>query len=79
MNLTAYQEKKNNEETKTSMKEAEDKRPILEKLFAALLRSLRGQHGKNVSKEVPGRTGTLGKANSRFDQTQTGLGTATPR
>ena len=30
-------------------------------------------------REVPGVTGTLGKANSHFDPTQTGSGTAPPR
>ena len=29
--------------------------------------------------QVPGVTGTLGKANSHFDPTQTGPGTAPPR
>ena len=74
MNVTAHQEKEENEETKKGKRGAgENKRPILKKLCAALLRSFRGQHS------VPGVTGTLGKATSHFDQTQTGSGTAPPR
>ena len=34
---------------------------------------------KNGSRGVPGVTGTLGKANSHFDPTQKGSGTAPPR
>ena len=46
MNATAHQEKKK-EETKMGVSKAgEDRRTILEKLCAALLRSFRGQHGK---------------------------------
>ena len=48
MNVTAHQGKKN-EETKTGKEEAgEDRRPILERLRAALLRSFKGQHGENM-------------------------------
>ena len=61
--------------------EGEDRRPILEKLCAALLRLFRGKHGEKMicGREVPGVTGTLGKANSHLDQTQTRSGTAPPR
>ena len=55
-------------------KAGEDWRPIEEKLCAALLQSFRGQHGKNGLREVPGVTGTLGKANSHFNPIHTGLG-----
>ena len=56
----------------------ENRRPILKKLCAALLRSFKGQHSEKM-KGVPGVPGTLGKANSHFDPTQTGSGTTTPR
>ena len=58
-----------------------DRRPILKKLCAALLRSFRGQHSEKMvyARGVPGVTGTLGKANSHFDPIQTGSGTAPPR
>ena len=49
MNVTAHQEKKRNEETKTGKKrERENSRPILKKLCAALLRSFRGQHSEKM-------------------------------
>ena len=58
----------------------EDRRPILKKPRAALLRSFKRQHGKKTvcAKGVPGETGTLGKAISHFDSTQTGSRTALP-
>ena len=83
MNGAAHQEK--NEETKTGMKKAgeerKDRQPIFKKLRAALLRSLRGQHGKKngLCEGMPGVTGILEKANSHFNPTQTGSGTAQPR
>ena len=59
----------------------EDRRSILKKLRAAFLRSFRGQHGEKMIgvRRVSGVAGTLRKANSHFDPTQTGLGTATQR
>ena len=59
----------------------EDESPILKRLRAALLRSFRGLHGEKMVcvGGVSGVTGTLGKANSHFDPTQTGSGTAPPR
>ena len=51
MNVAFHQEKKN-EKTKKGMKKAEEgRRQILEKLYATLLRSFRGQHGEEM---VPG-------------------------
>ena len=72
MNVAAHQEK--NEKT-VKRKEGED-RPILKRLRAALLRSFRELHGEIMVcvRGVPGLTGTLGKANSHFDRTQTGRG-----
>ena len=56
----------------------EDRRPILKKLRAAFLRSIRRQHGAKMvcARGVPGVTGILGKANSHFDSTQMGSGIA---
>ena len=61
-----------------SQEKRKNRRPILKKLCAALLRSFRGQHSEKM-KEVAGVSGTLGKANSHFHPTQTGSGTAPPR
>ena len=49
--------------------------PILKRLRAALLGSFRGLHSEKMLcvRGVPGVTGTLGKANSDFNSTQTGL------
>ena len=79
MNVASYQEKKKNE--KTGKRKAGEDRPILKRLRATLLRSFRGLHGEKMVwvRGVPGVTGTLGKANSHFDPTQMGLGTASPR
>ena len=51
----------------------EDRRPIVKKLRAALLRSYREQHDEKMIcvRGVPGVTGTLGKANRHFHPTQT--------
>ena len=53
MNVTAHQEKKENEETKKDKRGAgerkrENRRPILRKLCAAFLRSFRGQHSEKM-------------------------------
>ena len=59
----------------------EGNRPILKKLRATLLQSFRGHHSEKMVRVrgVLGVTVTLGKANSHFDPTQMGLGTAPPR
>ena len=74
MNVAAHQEKEKNE--KTFKRKAGEDRPILKRLRATLLRSFRGLHGEKMVcvRGVPGVTGTLGKANSHFDPTQTGRG-----
>ena len=56
--------------------ESREDRLILKRLRATLLRSFRGLHGEKIVcvRGVPGVTGTLGKANSHFNSTQTGLG-----
>ena len=55
MNVTAQQQKEENEQTKKgkrgqekSKKKRENRRPILKKLCAALLRSFRGQHSEKM-------------------------------
>ena len=59
----------------------ENSQPISKRLCAALLRSLKGRHGEEVvcARGVLGVTGTLGKANSHLDPTQTESETAPPR
>ena len=78
---SAHQEKERDEETKTGKRKVrEDRQSILKKLCAALLLSFKRQHCEKMvcAKGVPGVTGTLGKANSHFNPTQTGSGTAPP-
>ena len=81
MNVAAHQEKEKKEKTKTGKRKAEETRPILKRLRAALLQSFWGQHGEKMVcvRGVPSLVGILGKTNSHFDPTQTGLGTAPPR
>ena len=64
-------------------RERQEKRedgPILKTLRATLLRLFRGLHGEKMLcvRGVAGVTGTLRKANSLFNPTQTWLGTAPP-
>ena len=59
MNVTAHQEKKKNKETKKGKRRAgererKNRRPILKKLCAALLRSFRGQHSEKNSSSNKG-------------------------
>ena len=59
MNVTAHQEKEENEETKKRKRRAgekkrENKRPILKKMCAALLRSFRGQHSEKMKGSARG-------------------------
>ena len=72
MNVPTHQEK----DEKTFKRKAREDRPVFKRLRATLLRSFRGLHGEKMVcvRGVPGVTGTLGKANSHFDTTQTGRG-----
>ena len=62
------------ERARERQEKREDRRPILKKLRAALLRSLRGQHGDNM---VCAR-GVV-RPTAFFDPTQPGSGAAQPR
>ena len=59
-------------------RERENRRPILKKLCAALLRSFRGQHSEKTKVSARGNWDPR-EGNSHFDSTHTGSGTATPR
>ena len=61
--------------------ENREDRPIVKWLCATLLRWFRGLHAEKMIcvRGVTGATGILGKANSNFNPTQTGLGTAPQR
>ena len=80
MNIAAYQEKEKNE--KTSKRKAGEERRQADFKEAACYPSavVQGLHGEKLVcvRAVPRVTGTLGKANSHFNPTQTGLGTAPP-
>ena len=83
MNVTAYQKKKKEEETKTGMNKAGERRQATDYREAVCCLSAVVQGAarrKKGSRGVPGVTGTVvGKTNSHFDPTQTGSGTASPR
>ena len=53
MNVTAHQ-KENKETKKGSRKKRENRRPILKKLCADLLRSFRGQHSEKMKGSAQG-------------------------
>ena len=77
MNVTAYQEKEKNKETKTGKRRAGEKRKRkratdFKKAVSCPSAVVQGAAGTRV-------TGTLRKSNSHFDPTQTGLGTLPPR
>ena len=79
MNVVAHQEEKNE---KTGKRRAgEDRKQADKRLRATLLRLFSGLHSEKMVcvSGVPGVTGTLGKTNSHFNPTQTGLRTAPPR
>ena len=65
---------------KRRQEKRENKCLILKRLHAALLRLFRRQPGEKMAsmRRVPGVTGTLRKANSHFDPTETGSETASP-
>ena len=82
MNVAAHQEKEKNK--KTGTRKAEEKRRQEIDFREAACCPTAVVHGKYGEKMVcvvgvHGVTGTLEKANSHFDPTQTGLGKAPPR
>ena len=83
MNVATHQEKKKNEVEKTGKRKAgEERRQATDFKEAACSPStVRGQYSEKMirARGVPRVTGTLGKANSHFDPTQTASGTAPPR
>ena len=80
MNVTAHQEMEKNEKTKTGKRRAGKEKnmpPIFKKLFCSSA-VIQGEAQQKNERECLGEIGTLGKANSHFDPTQTGSGTASP-
>ena len=81
MNVAAHQDKEKNEKT-GKRKAREERRQETDFKEATCCPSavVQGQHGKKMVcvGGVHEVTGTLGKANSHFDPTQTGLGKAPP-
>ena len=72
MNVIAYQEEKNRDEYG---QERENRRPILKKLCAALLRSFRGQHGEKMK----GSAWDRWKGQQPFRPNPNGVGDRTTR
>ena len=81
MNVTAHQEKEKNEETGTGKKKAEERKQGTDFKEAMCCPSAGVQGTAQQKSEwgVPGVTGTLGRASSHFDLTQTGSGTVRSR
>ena len=83
MNVAAHQEKKKNEKTGKRKEEKQRRHADFEEAacYSSAVVQGGGLHGEKMVcvRGVPGVTGTLGKANSHFNPTQTGLGTALPR
>ena len=80
MNVITHQEKEKNEETKKGRRKEKVKTGHW--FWRRYVLPYCGRLGGSIAKKwrgVPGVTGILGKANSHFDPTQTGLGTAPPR
>ena len=81
MNVAAHQEKEKNKKTGKRKAGVERRQANFKKAAchpSAVVQGLQGEKMVCVRK-VPGVTGTLGKANSHFDPTQTGSGIAPPR
>ena len=76
MNVATHHEKEKNEKTSKRKEGVKRRQPILKRLRATLLRSIRGLHGEKMVyvRGMPRVAGTIGKANSHFDPTQTGRG-----
>ena len=82
MNIAAHQGKEEeNTGKKQTVEERKQSTDFKNRLRAVFLRSFGGQHGQKMVciRGVYGKSGTLWKANSHLDSTQTGSGTAPPR
>ena len=84
MNVFAHQEEENNEETKTGKRGTGERRRQATHFKEAVCCPSAVVQGaawqkNSCARGVPEVTGTLEKANSHFDPTQTGSGTAPPR
>ena len=81
MNVAAHQEKEKDEKTGKRKAGEERKQADFKEIAcypSAVVQGLQGEKMVCV-RAVPEVTGTLGKANSYFNPTKTGLGTASPR
>ena len=81
MNVAAHQKEKKNEKTEKRKKGEERRQADFKEAacyFSAVVQGAARQKIVCVT-GMPGVTGTLGKTNSHFNPTQTGLGTAPPR
>ena len=79
MNVTAHQEKEENQQTKTGKRK--EKVKTGDRFKRSCVLPFCGRSGGSIAKKlrgVPGVAETLGKSNSHFDPTQTGSGTAPP-
>ena len=81
MNVATYQEKGKNEKTGKRMVGEERRQADFKEAACYPSVVVQGLHGEKMVcvRGVPGVTGTLGKTNSHFNPTQTGLGTVPPR
>ena len=76
MNIAACQEKEKNEQKKGRRRQADFKEAAC---YPSSVVQGAARRKNGLCEGVPGVTGALGKANSHFNPTQTGLGTAPPR
>ena len=81
MNVAAHKEKKNEKAGKRQAGEARKQTTNFKKATCCPSAVVQGAARRKMVcvRGMPGITGTLGKANNHFDQTQTESGTAPPR
>ena len=81
MNVAAQQEKQMNEKTVKRKAGVKRRQSNFKEDACYLSVVVQGLHSEEMVcvRRVPGVTGTLGKANSHFNPTQTEMGTAPPR
>ena len=80
MNVAAHQDKEKNEKSGKRKAGVERRQASFKEAACYPSAVVQGVHGKKMVcvRRVPGVTGTLRKANSHFNPTQMGLGTAPP-